>query len=343
MFTGQRNEGFYVDLGSIFDLGDLRPFQHLHLIPSADAPGVDGTRGASVHTIAIQVPKRMLTRDGSNPTDPGAAKSVIGVWASAYRRKSLVRDDNGHVVESGPWTQVSRLGNPLFNEVVVPMSRKDEWNAVPPSGDAGFQQYVLQPELAKLLPVLYPGVFPNLAGLHADRADLAAILLTGIPSGLIPGFQNFTGAAPADMLRLNMAIPPAKHPKIYGLLDGDIAGYPNGRRPTDDVDGHRAARHRGRDLPAGGPELHAGRSGRGDHGRDDAEEQPGQVPAAVPVHGRADQRVRHRPAEVGLGERRWGTVTSTLVPPRASPWTSGPGWAPSSCTRRVGGSVARSR
>jgi Domain of unknown function (DUF4331) len=235
VFTGQRNEGFYVDLGSIFDLGDLRPFQHLHLIPSADAPGVDGTRGASVHTIAIQVPKRMLTRDGSNPSDPADPKSVVGVWASAYRRKSLVRDDNGHVVESGPWTQVSRLGNPLFNEVVVPMARKDEWNAVPPSGDKGFQQYVLQPELAKLLPVLYPGVFPNLAGLHADRADLAAILLTGIPSGLIPGFQNFTGPAPADMLRLNMAIPPAKHPKIYGLLDGDIAGFPNGRRPTDDV------------------------------------------------------------------------------------------------------------
>jgi hypothetical protein len=146
-----------------------------------------------------------------------------------------VLDDNGKVVETGPWTQVSRLGNPLFNEVVVPMSRKDEWNALPPSSDSGFRSYVLQPELAKLLPVLYPGVFPNLAGLHADRADLAAILLTGIPSGLIPGFQNFTGAAPADMLRLNMAIPPAKHPKIYGLLDGDIAGFPNGRRPTDDV------------------------------------------------------------------------------------------------------------
>jgi hypothetical protein len=235
VFAGQRNEGFYVDLGSIFDLGDLRPFQHLHLIPTPDAPGVDATRGASVHSIAIQIPKRMLTRDGSKPTDPSDPKSVIGVWASAYRRKTIVRDEGGGVSEAGPWVQVSRLGNPLFNEVIVPMAKKDYWNSVPPAGDAEFLKYVQQPELAKLLPILYPGVFPNLAGLTADRADLAAILLTGIPSGLINGFQNFTGADPADMLRLNMAIPPASDPNIYGILGGDLAGYPNGRRVQDDV------------------------------------------------------------------------------------------------------------
>jgi hypothetical protein len=235
VFAGQRNEGFYVDLGSIFDLGDLRPFQHLHLIPTPDAPGVDATRGASVHSIAIQIPKRMLTRDGSKPTDPSDPKSVIGVWASAYRRKTIVRDEGGGVSEAGPWVQVSRLGNPLFNEVIVPMAKKDYWNSVPPAGDAEFLKYVQQPELAKLLPILYPGVFPNLAGLTADRADLAAILLTGIPSGLINGFQNFTGPDPADMLRLNMAIPPASDPNIYGILGGDLAGYPNGRRVQDDV------------------------------------------------------------------------------------------------------------
>jgi hypothetical protein len=235
VFAGQRNEAFYVDLGSIFDLGDLRPFQNLHLIPTPAAPGVDATRGFSVHTIAIQVPKKMLTRDGSKPSDPADAKSVIGVWASALRRKSLVRDGHGRVEQAGPWVQVSRLGNPLFNEVVVPMGKKDYWNSVGPSDDAEFLRYVQQPELAKLLPVLYPGVFPHLAGLTADRADLVAILLTGLPSGIIPGFQNFTGSDPADMLRLNMAIPPSSDPNIFGILGGDLAGYPNGRRLVDDV------------------------------------------------------------------------------------------------------------
>jgi hypothetical protein len=130
---------------------------------------------------------------------------------------------------------VSRLGNPLFNEVVVPMSKKDLWNSLPPQSDSQFLQYVQHPELAGLLPVLYPGVFPNLAGLSAVRDDLVAILLTGIPSGIIPGFQNFTGATPADVLRLNLAIAPASKPSILGLLGGDAAGYPNGRRVFDDV------------------------------------------------------------------------------------------------------------
>src|SRR2546427_8946642 len=108
VFAGQRNEGFYVDLGSIFDLGDLRPFQHLHLIPTPDAPGVDATRGASVHSIAIQIPKRLLTRDGSNPGDPANPKSVIGVWASASRRQTILRGEGGHLSEAGPWIQGSR-------------------------------------------------------------------------------------------------------------------------------------------------------------------------------------------------------------------------------------------
>ncbi|HZS31949.1 MAG TPA: DUF4331 family protein, partial [Methylomirabilota bacterium] len=121
------------------------------------------------------------------------------------------------------------------NEVVIPMGRKDEWNARPPSDDAAFLKYVRHPELAALLPILYPNVFPNLAGLSAPRADLEAILLTGLPSGVIPGFQNFTGATPADMLRLNLAIPPSQDPNILGILGGDLAGFPNGRRVFDDV------------------------------------------------------------------------------------------------------------
>jgi hypothetical protein len=156
------------------------------------------------------------------------------VWAAAYRRKVLIRQDDQDNV-SGPWVQVSRLANPLFNEVIVPMGDKDVWNTREPRNDQRFAKYVAQPELARLIPVLYPGVFPNLAGLTADRADLDAILLTGIPSGIIPGFQNFTGPVKADLLRLNMAVPPAARPNFFGILGGDLAGFPNGRRVQDNV------------------------------------------------------------------------------------------------------------
>ena len=101
--------------------------------------------------------------------------------------------------------QVSRLGNPLFNEVLVPMAKKDLWNSLTPADDKQFARYVAEPELANLLPVLYPGVFPQLDTLNKSgkpRADLLAILLTGIPGGVVPGFQNFTGTTQADMLLL---------------------------------------------------------------------------------------------------------------------------------------------
>jgi len=232
VFAGQRAEAFYVDLGSIFDLADLRPFQNLHLIPSPAAPGVNATKFLNVHSITIQVPISSVTRSG-HPS--------IGVWTTASRQRVRVWDaDNGENVDSGPFRQVSRLGNPLFNEVLVPISKKDLWNSLPPSDDKQFAGDVTQPELAGLLPVLYPGVFPNLAALVKSgkpRADLEAILLTGIPSGIIPGFTNFTGSVLADMLRLNTSIPPtpASKQSIYGLLGGDAGGFPNGRRVTDDV------------------------------------------------------------------------------------------------------------
>jgi hypothetical protein len=237
VFAGQRAEGFYADLGSIFDLLDLRPFQNLHLIPSPAAPGVNGLNKLNIHTIAIQVPKKSLTSNGSNPTDPKAASSVIGVWGSASRRKVRILD-NDETEENGPWVQVSRLGNPLFNEVIVPLGEKNYWNRQSPYQDSQFAKYVANPELAGLIPVLYPGVFPNLAALDASkaaRADLVAILLTGLPSGIIPGFQNYTGKVQADQLRLNMAIAPATNPNINGILGGDLAGFPNGRRVMDDV------------------------------------------------------------------------------------------------------------
>jgi hypothetical protein len=244
VFAGQRADGFYVDLGAVFDLGDIRPLQNLHLIPSSAGNSVNSLHGFNVHSIAIQVPKAQLTPDGSNPRDVTSAKSVIGVWTTASRQKVGVRqagpfDQAGETAPSGiaagPFVQVSRLGNPLINEVVVPLSKKDYWNSQAPDQDAQFADAGLHPELAGLLPVLYPSAFPNLKGLTSPRKDLAAILFTGIPSGLIPGFQNFTGPTIADMLRLNMAIPPSSSPSNLGLVGGDLAGFPNGRRVQDDV------------------------------------------------------------------------------------------------------------
>jgi Domain of unknown function (DUF4331) len=237
VFAGQRNDGFFVDLGAIFDLGDIRPIQNLHLIPTPAAPAVDPLKTLNIHTIAIRVPISSLTRDGSAPSDPASVKAVLGIWGGASRRKVQIRNDNGSGTKgSGPWVQVSRLGNPLFNEVIVPIGDKDRWNALDPVNDNQFEKYVNQPELARLLPVLYPNEFNNLAAYTKNRADLHAILLTGIPSGIVPGFQNFTGPKPADMLRLNVAIPPTtSSPNALGVVGGDLAGYPNGRRVFDDV------------------------------------------------------------------------------------------------------------
>jgi Domain of unknown function (DUF4331) len=234
VFAGQRLEGFYVDLG-LFDLGVLRPFQDAHLISTPPVAGVDSTRAFNVHSIAIQVPIRRLTRDGRRPTDPMNREAVIGVWGSAHRQKGTFRDD-GRKHDSGPWEQCSRLAMPLFNEVIVPMSRKDLWNSLGPDQDFRFARYVARPELARKANVLYPGAFPNLAAYTRERADLLAILLTGIPPlPAIPGFQNYTGPTQADEQRLNVAIPPSSNPNIMGILGGDLAGFPNGRRVFDDV------------------------------------------------------------------------------------------------------------
>jgi hypothetical protein len=243
VFAGQRADGFYVDLGAIFDLGVLRPFEGLHNLfglsgtgIGGSPPGVNATKALNVHSIAIQVPIAQLTASGTAPSDPTQTSSVLGIWTTASRQKVEIRDTWG--TDAGPWVQVSRLGNPLVNEVVIPLGQKDYWNRTDPADDKQFAGYFSNPELARLLPVLYPGVFPNLAAYNAgspSRADLEAILLTGIPPGVVPGFQNFTGPTQADLLRLNVAVPPSKSPANTGLLGGDVAGYPNGRRVFDDV------------------------------------------------------------------------------------------------------------
>jgi hypothetical protein len=246
-FVGQRAEGFYVDLGAVFDLGNLRPFQGDHAgwgatgLP-AMAAGVNSTKGVNVHTLALQVPVNQLTANGLPPT---SQTGTIGVWTTAARQQVRILeegDGDGNFAfmrsNHGPFVQVSRLGNPLFNEVLIPLSTKDFWNTQPPSADSQFAGYVSSPQLATLLPGLFPGVFPHLAAYSKPRADLLAILLTGVPAGVIPGFPgNYTGPVQADMLRLNMTIPPTPMASAsnLGVVGGDNAGYPNGRRVFDDV------------------------------------------------------------------------------------------------------------
>jgi hypothetical protein len=233
VFAGQRADAFYVDLGAIFDLADLRPFENLHApLSSLQATnGVNATDNLNVHSIAIRVPISALTVSG---------RPTIGVWTTASRQKARIYDaDQGQYISAGPFVQVSRLGNPLVNEVLIPMGQKDLWNSLPPAGDKHFAGYITNPALAGLLNTLYPGSFTNVAALATagtERTDLEAILLTGIPAGVISKtFTNYTGSVLADMLRLNTSIAPTAQPSMLGLLGSDPAGFPNGRRPGDDV------------------------------------------------------------------------------------------------------------
>jgi len=233
VFAGQRDDPFFVDLGSVFDLLGLRPFNAAHVIPMPAAPGVDGLKGLNTHTIAIQVPKPWLTHDGSLGTDAANPRSIIGVYSTTLRRRLRIdRDDHGDDRDSDrdddrdDWVQVSRLGMPLVNEVVIPLGRKDRFNASDPRDDQQFASLVLNPEPARLIPVLYPVVHVP----PAPRNDLVAIFLTGIT-----GLNQPANVRPSEMIRLNMAIPPSASPNRLGLLAGQLDGFPNGRRLGDDV------------------------------------------------------------------------------------------------------------
>jgi hypothetical protein len=237
VFAGQRAEGFYVDLGAIFDLGILRPFLADHLAKMPMAPGINSTLAKNIHTIAIQVPKSDLLAVGADGTTVLDQNNVIGVYASASRQREKKFNGDGTQTNSGAYVQISRLANPLVNEVLIPIPLKDKFNSQDPADDKQFVSHFAKPELAALLPVLYPGVFPKLAKYKKDRADIEAIFLTGIPKGVVsPNFQNYTGTHQAELLRLNVAVPPTtKKPSNLGILGMDLAGFPNGRRVFDDV------------------------------------------------------------------------------------------------------------
>jgi Domain of unknown function (DUF4331) len=224
VFAGQRDDPFFADLGSIFDLGALRPFQDFHLIPKPGSTnGVDTLSAYNVNSIAIQVPKSALTNDGKDVTAADATNAVVGIWAGASRKSMSATGE-----ATGDWVQVSRLGNPLINEVIIPLGQKDAWNAGEPADDAQYAARYLNPELAAIINTVYPAL-PDIA--TADRTDLQLILGQGVPT------LNSTNSGDTlyDELRLNLGVPPTAKPDRLGVLAGDLAGFPNGRRLGDDV------------------------------------------------------------------------------------------------------------
>ena len=226
-FAGQRDDPFFADTASIFDLGGLRPFNQAHLLPLATKPGQDSLSSFNVNTIALQVPISDLTNDGQPVDAPDADNAVIGIWAGAARQSTTVLSTDLPDV-SGDYVQVSRLGNPLINEVIIPLGQKDEWNRSQPVNNSNYADRYKNPELAAIINTVYPSL-PDAE--TSDRGDLLLILGQGVP-GL-----NATNSGDTlyDMLRLNMGIPPTANPSRLGVLDGDLAGFPNGRRTWDDV------------------------------------------------------------------------------------------------------------
>ena len=203
-FAGQRDDAFFGDIGAIFDvLGFRRGIGN-------QGGGKDFFAGYAVHTIALHIPVKEL--DTKN--------HVIGIWSTTDRLQISSRTGKSQ------WVQVSRLGNPLINEVIIPTEDKDRWNSTSPAQDAQFAKYYRSPVLAALINQFY-----NLGVKTTDRNDLVQALLTGVP-GL-----NKTGNTLADMLRINLAVKPTALNKAsrMGVLGGDLAGFPNGRRLEDDV------------------------------------------------------------------------------------------------------------
>ncbi len=227
VFVGQRDEGFYIDVAGVFDTLNLRSI--------TATGGKDGLAGKNVSSIAIEVPIQSLTRAGDAPADPTSQGAVIGVWATASRRTmNVFRVLQQRGARNGQFVQLSRLGNPLVNEVVIPLKLKDAFNGLSPKDDAVAAPFVLDPQLPKLLKAVFKIDIPA-----APRNDLVAIFATGIKAGSVPGAPTFntflSDGKPHEMMRLNVAIPPSANPNRLGLLGGDPAGHPNGRRVGDDV------------------------------------------------------------------------------------------------------------
>ena len=308
VFAGQRDDPFFVDLGGTFDLLSFRSAP-----PGAFMTGgVDGLKGYSVNTIAIQVPIRQLTRTKSVPTDLNSTSSVVGVYATASRPVIDLKKGTAR------WQQVSRLANPLVNEVVIPLGKKDLWNRSAPADDKQFEKYYLKPELAAVVNLLYDIGAPT-----TNRIDLTTILLKGIPPKNplgAPTTQIGNKPVTADLARVNLAAPPTPFASQTrgGLLDGQADGFPNGRRLVDDIVDIEERAVAGALAPVfglPGPERLQRRPRRPAGRRRQRQRRP--VPDVVPVRRDARVGLRLGPAPVAPGPH---------PPGRSSPggWTRPP-------------------
>ena len=214
VFAGQRDDPFYVDL-NVFDL---------LAVPPADNDNSDSLAGFNTHTIAIEVPISSITANGTRPSSSSDPNAVVGIWSTASR-PSVTTRGGGQEKHNERYVQVSRLGQPLVNEVVIPRGVKDVFNSLHPTGDGAALSFVTDPEVPKLLAALFGIQSPP-----TPRNDLVTIFLTGIP-----GLNQPANVTPSEMLRLNVAIAPVPNPNRFGVLGGDVAGFPNGRRLGDDV------------------------------------------------------------------------------------------------------------
>lgn len=220
VFVGQRKDPFVVNVGEIFDLVNYNPVGPRDSTQNA-------LHNKNVTSIAIEVPKSCLLNASGDPV-------IAGYTTASLRSSSMInptpKGENDAEIGIGGYTQVSRLAAPLVNEVVIGLPDKDRFNASQPVNDGQFLHYVTNPSL----PVLLHALFGSAAVVpHTPRDDLVAIFLTGVP-GLN---QPATLTAPGEELRLNTSTPPTPPAKQndLGVLGGDLAGFPNGRRPYDDV------------------------------------------------------------------------------------------------------------
>jgi hypothetical protein len=230
VFAGQREEPFFVDLGAAFDAINVR------VGTGNQGQGKDDFSGYNISSVVMQLPEEQVTRNGEPVAGMDASNAVVGVWSTTERRRLEVRNADYDAGAPGSvggrknkWVQVSRLGNPLVNEVIIPLGMKDRFNRTTPDRDAElYGKYVTEPELAAVLNALFGVNAPE-----TDRTDIVQAVLQGIP-----GLNRHSGpdaGTPVDTLKLNLGVDPAMTPSRFGALGGDLAGYPNGRRPADDV------------------------------------------------------------------------------------------------------------
>src|SRR5439155_16688905 len=173
VFAGRRDDPVYVDLGQTFDSIDFQP----GVRTGNQGGGKDDLAGYNTNSIVLQVPEAQVPRDGKAVSGPSASNAVVGVWSSTERRRFQVTNDVSGKGSRGGWVQVSRLSNPLVNEVVIPLGQKDRFNRTKPQNDAAnYGKFVVNPELAKLMNALF-----NLGVKETNRTDIVTTLLTGVP------------------------------------------------------------------------------------------------------------------------------------------------------------------